>query len=79
MNDAVPRKARVVDDDVDLAVAELRRFFHQRVDVGAVQHVAGYGDRAAAGFVDRFGYGFGFLCAGRMVVSGICSMEDTEV
>ena len=49
---------------MDLALAELRRLLHQRLDVGAVQHVAGYSDRTAARLVDRFGYCFGFLCVG---------------
>lgn len=74
MDDAVPRKARVIDDDVNLPVAELRRLLHQRVDVRAVQHIAGYGDCGAAGFLDRFGYCFCFLCVGKIIVSGEISM-----
>jgi hypothetical protein len=49
VDDAVPRVPGVVDDDVDLAVAELCGFGNERFDVGVVEHVAGDGDGGAAG------------------------------
>ena len=39
---AVPGVTCVVDDDVDLAVAEFCRLLDQGVKVGIVQHVASY-------------------------------------
>ena len=72
VDDAVPCEARVVDDDVDLAVAEFRRFLDECVDVRAVKHVARYGDGTAAGLVDLLGYCFRFLCGGATAVSDTC-------
>ena len=49
MDHSIPREAGVVDDDVDLAVAEGGGFFHELRDVGGVEHVARDGEGAAAG------------------------------
>lgn len=59
---AVPRVAGVVDDDVDLAVAELGGLFHERGDVFGVGDVAGDGDCLAAVLVDAVGDVVGLLC-----------------
>ena len=53
----VPRVPRIVDDDVDLAVAKLCGFLDERLDVGVVEDVAGDGDGGAAGR----GYGGGYV------------------
>ena len=79
MDDAVPCEASIVDYYVDLAVAKLRRLLDKRIDVGTVQHVARYGDRTAAGLVDRFGYCFCFLCAGGYLLVEFAGWEGTEL
>lgn len=61
---AVPGIARVVDDDVDLAVAKVCGALDDFLDVLSVGHVAGYGDGLAAGLVDVVGDGAGLLCGG---------------
>lgn len=45
VDDAVPRVAGVVDNDVDLAVAKLRRLGHQHWEVVGVRHVTRNRDR----------------------------------
>ena len=60
---AVPRVARVVDDDVDLAVAEVGGFLDERLDVRVVEYVAGDRDGRAARLLDVVDYGLRFLCA----------------
>jgi hypothetical protein len=60
---AVPCVARVIDDDVDLAVAKLRRLLNERLDVGIVEDVARDSDGAAAVLLDLVDYGLGLLCA----------------
>jgi len=52
VDDAVPCVARVVDDDVDLAVAEVCGVFDELGDVGVVHHVAHDSDGGAARCVD---------------------------
>ena len=42
VNHTVPRKARVVDYDMNLALSKLCRFLDQLIDVLRVHHVAGY-------------------------------------
>jgi len=49
---AVPCEAGVVDDDVNLAVAELGRLFDQFIDIRINENVACYGNGASAGLVD---------------------------
>lgn len=61
MDHAVPREAGVVNDDVDLAIAELGGFLDELVYVGVDEDVAGDCDRAAAGLVDLAGYVRGFV------------------
>lgn len=65
MNHPVPRKPGIIHNDMDLAVAELRRPLHQRRDVAVVQDVADDGERAVcAGGVDFGGGRGGFLYFG---------------
>jgi hypothetical protein len=59
---AIPCVARVVDDDVDLAVAKVGGFLDERLDVGVVEDVACYRDGLAAIGLDGGDYGFGFFC-----------------
>ncbi len=61
VDDAVPGEPRVVDDDMDLAPAELRGLVDEGVDVGCVEHVARDGEGFAAGGVDGVGDGVGFV------------------
>ena len=61
VDDAVPGVARVVDDDVDLAVAEGGRLLDELGDVLLGGDVAGYGDGLAAGGVDAVGYILGLF------------------
>lgn len=49
VNDAIPCKSGVVDDDVNLAVAELGGFLDQIVDIVAVEDIADDG-KGTAGF-----------------------------
>ena len=58
---AVPGVACVVDDDVDLAVAELCGLLDERLEVFVVEHVAWGGECLAAVLVDGVGDGFCFL------------------
>lgn len=60
---AVPRVARVVDDDMNLAVTKLRSLLNKRLDICVVEHVACHGDGLAARGFNRRDDGFGFLCA----------------
>lgn len=55
MNDGVPGKTGVVDDDVDLSVSELGGFLDEVLVVGWVDDVACDGDGGTACFVDRIG------------------------
>lgn len=63
MDHAVPGVACVVDDNVDLAVAEVCGLLDERVDVLVVEHVSGDSEGLAAALVDGvcdvlcFGYG----------------------
>jgi len=59
---AVPGVACVVDDDVDLAAAEVCGLLDERVDVLVVEHIAGHGEGLAAVLVDGVCDGFGFFC-----------------
>jgi hypothetical protein len=52
---AVPGVASVVDDDVDLAIAELCGLLDQRLEVFVVEHVAWSGNGLAATFVNSIG------------------------
>lgn len=52
VNDTVPCKASVVDNDVNLAIAKLSRLLDQLIDVAVVQHIAGHRQRLAAILVD---------------------------
>jgi hypothetical protein len=58
---AVPCISGIVDDDVDLAAAELRGLEDEGLDVGVVEDVAGDRDGATTGLFDGCDYGFGFL------------------
>lgn len=51
MNDAVPCKSRIVHNDMDLAVAKIRRLLDQRLDVFIVQDVADHGQCASCASV----------------------------
>lgn len=62
MDHAVPGVACVVDDDVDLAVAEVCGLLDERVKVFVVEHVAWGSDCLAAGLVDGIGDGLCLLC-----------------
>jgi hypothetical protein len=59
---AVPCVARVVNDDVDLAVAKLRSLLNERLDVGIVEDVACDCNGAAAVLLDLVDYGLGLFC-----------------
>lgn len=62
MDDAVPGVSGVVDNDVNLAVAELSSLLDKLVDVLVVQHVARHGSCAAAILVDLLCNRLRFLC-----------------
>ena len=57
VNDAVPRVAGIVDNDVDLAVAKLGGATDQRGNVVAVQHITSDGDGLATRRGDSVGDG----------------------
>ena len=67
---AVPGVACVVDDDVDLAVAEVCGLLDERVDVFVVEHVSGDSECLAAALVDGVCDGFCLVCGA--IVSYIC-------
>lgn len=58
VDNAVPSKAGIVDDDVNLAIAKLRSFLDKGIDISAVQHIARYGGCDAPRLVDLVGYFF---------------------
>jgi hypothetical protein len=74
MDDAVPRVSRVVDDDVDFAVAEGGGARDEGGDVGGGEDVAGdcEGGVGAVVGVDLGGYGFGFFCGGGVSYGSCC-------
>ena len=59
MDHAVPGVACVVDDDVDLAVAEVCGLLHERFEVFVVEHVSWCGDSLATALLDGF---YNVLC-----------------
>jgi hypothetical protein len=64
VDDAVPSVARVVDDDVDFAIAEGGGFLDEGCDVRGGEHVAGDGEGGSAGGVDCVGDFCGFFWEG---------------
>ena len=62
MDDAVPGVSCVVDEDVDLAVAEVSGALDKSLDVVGAEDVACYGNCLAAGLVDAVGDIAGLLC-----------------
>lgn len=52
VENTVPGETCIVDNDVDLAIAELGRALDQLVDICVVQQVAGHGQRTSARLVD---------------------------
>lgn len=52
MNDTVPRESSVVDDDVNLAIAELGSLLHQLGEVRIVEHIAWNGNSASSRITD---------------------------
>jgi hypothetical protein len=67
VNHTVPSIPSVVDDDVDLAVAELCSLLHKRVEVLVVEHVAWGGDGFATALVDGIGDALCLFCFGIVV------------
>lgn len=61
MNHAVPSVAGVVDDDVNLAIAEVSGLLDERVKVFVVQHISWSGDSLSATLVDSIRDTFRFL------------------
>lgn len=62
MNHAIPSESRIIDNDMDLASAELGCFLDELVNVGGGEYVAGYGEGFSACVVDGLGDRVGF-CA----------------
>jgi hypothetical protein len=60
MDDGVPGEAGIVDEDVDLAVAELGSFLHQLPDALVLEQVSCHGHRLAAVGPDLGCYVLGF-------------------
>lgn len=57
---AVPRVSGVVDNNMNLAVSKLGRFFHKHFDVVGVRDVAGHAEGSVGGgVVDCFRHGVG--------------------
>lgn len=57
---AVPREARIVDDDVNFAFSEFGRFGDQGIDVLGIEHVSCHYKRIASGVIDLSSYGISF-------------------
>lgn len=51
----IPRETRVVDDDMDLAIAKVGCFLHEIVDVFVVEDIARNRGGLAASLVDALG------------------------
>jgi hypothetical protein len=62
VNDTVPSVSGIVDDNVDLAIAEFCCLFDESLDVRIVENVAGDGNGAAAVRFDGVDDGLRFLC-----------------
>jgi hypothetical protein len=61
MNDTIPSVPSVVDDDVDLAIAELRCFLDEHGEVCWICDIARDGDGTVRrGRIDLFGHAVGF-------------------
>lgn len=90
VNYAVPSVACVVDDDVNLSLAELGGFLDELVEVCVIEHISGDGEGFATALVDGvgdllcFGCGccvsivarFTRLCYCRGILSQCNAMED---
>lgn len=63
VNHAVPSVACVVDDDMDLSVAELGCLLDELIDVGVAEHITWNRGCLAAGGVDRVCDLLRFLCS----------------
>ena len=63
VDDPVPCKACIVDNNMDLPLPKFRRLFHQLVDVLGVQHVSWYRQRFPSGLIDGYGNRFGLGCS----------------
>lgn len=69
----VPCETSIVDDDVNLAVAELRRPLDQAVNVLIAEDIAGDGGSLAPGLVDAVGDLLGLVCEGASSASQLVS------
>lgn len=63
MNNPIPGKPGIINDDMDLAIPELSRLLHQVRDVVRIRDIADDGQSAAGlGGVDGVCDGVGFFC-----------------
>lgn len=63
MNHPIPGKPRIIHEDMDLPVAEVRRLGDEILDIGVVEDIAYDGEGAScASGVDGVGDGGGFFC-----------------
>jgi hypothetical protein len=69
----VPSVTCIIDDDVDLAVAELCGLLDERVEVFVVEHVAWGGNGFATALVDGVGDALCLFCFGIVVSCDLLS------
>ena len=79
MDHTVPGVACVVDDDVDLAVAELCGLLDERVEVLVVEHVSGRSDGLATVLVDGVCDALCFVCIAMSATSLLADHSKSYV
>lgn len=52
MNHPIPRKTRIINNNMDLPAPEFRRLLHQLRDILIIQHITRHRDGLAARLVD---------------------------
>ena len=63
MNHPIPRKPRIINNDMNLAIPELSRLLHQRLDICIIENIPRDGDGPVrARGVDGVGCVCGFFC-----------------
>lgn len=78
MDHAVPGVACVVDDDVQLAAAEVCGLLDEGVDVLVVKHVSRDGEGLAAALIDGVGDALCFVCGNVLAIRLISTSAERQ-
>ena len=62
MNDRIPNKPRIIDNNMDFAIAKFGSLRHEFFDVFRIEHVTWYGNGFPTSIVDFFSDGVGSGC-----------------